>query len=212
LIMWTWSRKPSNIIFSDLAVDEIYKRSIQMANIYSFSIPLVQGENIRVKIAKLAVSFAARLYSNKEDGKILFVSKVHVDCAAKFLDTIYTQESCGYLDMSRIQRSIDVGDNLEDIKKADAYFNAFTNSKPRLLKCLLKSNLISPRGLMEEVNVTMPTSYEIIAKLSDLNLISRKDSNVFSKNPALTKWLKKMVLGSNESKKIFGPGGTNGHA
>lgn len=198
LIMWTWSRKSNQIIFDSKAVDEIFRSSIELAKEYSFSIPLVQGENIRIKLAKIAVCFASRLYSNREDGKILFIEKVHVDCARIFLNMIYKQESSGYHAMSAMQKVVDIGANKKDLEVIDKYFNAFTNSKRRLLKCLLNNNYVTTQDLMEQINIPRETSTEIVSKLVDLNLIMKKHHGTYIKNPSFTSWLKRKVLGENK--------------
>lgn len=90
LIMWTWSRDIDDIIFSDAAIQAVYNFSIKLANVYTAFIPLIQGSNIRVKLTKLAICFAARLYSNKNNGRKLFIDEIHVRCAYFFL-ILYTK-------------------------------------------------------------------------------------------------------------------------
>ena len=195
LIMWIWSRKSSQIIFSDKAIDLTYKKAIEFSKIYSFVIPLIQGENIRIKIAKLAVCFAGRLYSNKDDGKILYVDSIHIECATVFLHLIYKQDSCGYYAMSKLQKTIDIGANKDDLIRVEKYFNAFTNSKPKLMKCLINNNSITSQDLVEQINISRDIGNEIISKLIDLNLIFKKHAGTYIKTPAFNNWLRKKMLG-----------------
>ena len=77
LVMWAWSRKAGNIIFDDGVEDFILLRSIEMANIYTPNYPLILGSTIRLKIARLSIALAARLFSTK-DGINIFVTEHHV--------------------------------------------------------------------------------------------------------------------------------------
>ena len=88
LILWIWSRKSNEIEFSPEAIKLTYELSIKLAEIYTHTIPLIQGENIRIKLAKIAVAFAGRTFSNKQKGKILFINSVHIECAYIFLNLI----------------------------------------------------------------------------------------------------------------------------
>jgi hypothetical protein len=69
LILWTWSRQQDEIEFSQEAIASIYSLAITIASSYISDIPLIQGANVRIKLAKMAIAFAARLYSNKNEGK-----------------------------------------------------------------------------------------------------------------------------------------------
>lgn len=195
LIMWVWSRKHNQIHFSTKAIDAIYERSKELAKKYSFSIPLIQGENVRIKIAKLAVCFAGRVFSNKNNGETLLVNRVHVDCAFAFFNVIYKLEANGYSDYSIIQREVDRGASPEDLKRVDKYFKSFTNSRLRLMKSLFQSVTINLRDLVEQVNVSDEIARECISKLNEMKLIVKiPSSNYYRKNPGFNKWLKAKII------------------
>jgi hypothetical protein len=200
LIMWIWSRKHEQVVFSPEAVEELYKASISLAEQYSFTIPLIQGENIRVKLAKIAVCFAGRLYSNKDGGESLWVQKTHVECAVAFLGIIYRNEFSGYYQMSKLQRHVDVGATKKDLENAEKYFGAFTNSRGKLLDCLIRNNAITANDLVEHINIPKETSHEIISKLIELNLVTKRSSGTYVKSPAFNSWLKKVMMITKEGK------------
>lgn len=193
LIMWVWSRKSNEIKFSQESIDKIYKMSIELSKQYSFNIPLIQGENIRIKLAKLAVAFAGRVYSNKDDGKYLFVDSCHVDCAISFLHLIYKKEACGYYDMSQLRKEIDVSYDEKDFTGIDKYFNSFGNNKQELYKCLLNNNNITAPLLSEHLNCPSEIAREIISKLLKSSCIALKHS-YYVKVPVFNGWLKKKVI------------------
>jgi len=193
LIMWIWSRKPDEIKFSQASIDRIYHMSIELSKLYSFSIPLIQGENIRIKLAKIAIAFAGRTYSNKEDGKYLSVEVCHVDCAISFLHLIYKKEACGYYDMSQLRRDIDVGFDDKDFSGIDKYFNSFGSNKLELCKSLLNNNNITSPLLSEHLNCPPEIAREVISKLLKSNCIVLQKTH-YVKVPAFNNWLKKSVI------------------
>lgn len=194
LIMWIWSRKIDQVQFSQKAVARCYKEAVTLSKIYTFAIPLIQGENVRVKIAKIAIAFAGRLYNNIENGQILYVEDIHVQCAAMFLNLIYKTDASGYHSMSILQKMADSKASEKDLQKIDSYFTSFRSSKYRLCKCLLQNNYVTTKDLNEHMNIEMPICTEIISNLLDLNLVTKRHSGTYVKNPAFTSWLKKTML------------------
>lgn len=95
LVMWVWSRKPDQIIFTQEAHEAAIKSSI-LATRYTEKIPLVQRANISEKVARIAVAIAARTFSTDKDMEVILVHEEHVDDAVAFLDSIYKKESFGY--------------------------------------------------------------------------------------------------------------------
>jgi len=77
-VMWAWSRKEKQVKFTEKAEKAILKFAIDMSSRYSDVIPLVQGSVQRIKIAKLAVAVACRLFST-EDGITVIVREEHVE-------------------------------------------------------------------------------------------------------------------------------------
>lgn len=193
LIMWIWSRKSNEIKFSQDAIEKIYKLSIELSKQYSFSIPLIQGENIRIKLAKLAVAFAGRTYSNREDGKYLFVDSCHVDCAISFLHLIYKKDASGYFSMSQLRKDLDMTYNEKDFDIINKYFNTFGQNKIELCKCLLNNNTITSVVLSEHLNLPPEIAREILSKLLKNDCVTMK-SNQYTKIPSFNNWLKKVIL------------------
>jgi len=197
LIMWIWSRKPNQIKFTDDATKHVYKCAVKLANEYSFSIPLIQGENVRVKLAKIAVSLAGRLYSHNEQN--LVVEKLHVECAHIFMHLMYGQPSSGYRDMSKMQKSVDIGANSEDLKRMEQYFSRYKENN-LMFRTLLTNNYFSVNDLMESLNLPREFVNELVSKMIEHNLIAKRFHGTYSKMPAFTSFLKKKVIGAYKEK------------
>jgi hypothetical protein len=195
LILWAWSRKLDEIIFSDAAIESIYKRSKHLAKQYSFSIPLIQGENVRIKIAKLAICFAARLYSNKKNGKILFVDKIHVDCVMVFIQMIYEKVSSGYLALSKLNAKTEAAFSKEDFLKFAEYLNSYVDKKT-ILEYLIKNDIITSKAMSEYTGRDVILIQEIISKLLQFDHIipAGSSSQRYMKTSAFTYFLKIMVV------------------
>ncbi len=97
LVLWTWSRKPDHIVFTEEAVRTILNLATEQSRRYvsDGGIPLVEGGNQRVKLAKLAVAAACRMFSTT-DGEMVIVTKEHAEYAAWFLDDCYSKASLDY--------------------------------------------------------------------------------------------------------------------
>ena len=193
LIMWCWSRNQDEIKFEDTAIKMIYDRSINLEKVYDFSIPLIQVENVRFKLAKIAIAFAARFYSNEEKGKILLVKPSHVDCAVFFLQTIYGKEASGYMAYSEVKKSIEEIVTPEKLEFIEKYFSKWELQKRELLRFLMNNNVFDARGIMEHLGCVQSESIECISKLSIASCISKRGA-FYVKTSAFVSYLKKAVL------------------
>lgn len=102
-VLWAWSRRPEQIKFSDAASNAILKHATTMGKKYSSKIPIVEAADQRIKIARLAVSAAACMFST-DDGENLLVTEEHVDFVVDFMNRIYSTKSLGYDKLSEIDK------------------------------------------------------------------------------------------------------------
>lgn len=100
LILWTWSRKPEQIFFEEDATKMILELAQVFAQKFVADIPLVEGADQRLKIARLAVAVACRTFSTKT-GKEVIVRTCHVEEACSFLLHCFEKESMAYDSYSR---------------------------------------------------------------------------------------------------------------
>ena len=102
-VLWAWSRRPDNIKFEKDAVDSILKLATEMGIKYSSLVPIVEAADQRLKIARLAVSCAACVFST-DNGEDIIVKKEHVEYVVKFMCDIYNAKSFGYDKLSEQDR------------------------------------------------------------------------------------------------------------
>lgn len=199
LILWAWSRQQDDIEFTTEAVNEIYSLAEKIGDQYVTDVQLIQSTNVRIKLAKIAAMFAARVYSNKDNGKILLVNDIHVQCAYLFLNLIYKKPVCGYFTMSQLIKSTQQGQSEGDLTLLANYFKTFRapGSEDELCKCLLSNNIITVRDISEHMNLDMPMATEVVSKLLKFNMIIKKFQNSYVKNRQFTEWLKGKVIGKS---------------
>lgn len=110
LILWAWSRRPDQVEFSTDATDLILSSATSMAQRYHASIPLVEPSDQRLKLARLAVAAAARVYSASDDGERIRVEREHVEFVASFLEHVYSSPAMAYDEYSDTMRKGEVLD------------------------------------------------------------------------------------------------------
>jgi Toprim domain-containing protein len=101
LVTWAWSRKPDQVVWSRGTERHVLACAEELGKRYIADPPLIQPENVRVKLARLAVAVAARLFSHDGDGEKVLVCNEHVDAAVALLDEMYGKRWFGYGDHSR---------------------------------------------------------------------------------------------------------------
>lgn len=100
LVAWAWSRKAENVEFSKEAEELCLELSMMMGKKYTSLIPLVEPAEFRIKLARLSVACAARVFSTT-DGENLVVRAEHTKFVYDFLNTIYEAHSLNYAAYSK---------------------------------------------------------------------------------------------------------------
>lgn len=95
LAKWAWSLTRDDVVISDAAADAAVKAAINLGERYMSDPPLIQSENARFKVLRVAAALAARTFSVSKRGK-LQVGREHVHDAVRFLDMIYGESAMGY--------------------------------------------------------------------------------------------------------------------
>ncbi|UVF61380.1 DNA primase [Microbacterium phage RikSengupta] len=100
LIKWVWSLTRNDVVISEAAQKAVVKAAMDMGERYISDPPLIQSENVRFKLLRIAAALAARTFSANSKGKLL-VKAEHIRDAVKFLDTIYSEDAMGYARASK---------------------------------------------------------------------------------------------------------------
>lgn len=193
LILWCWSRKPEEVQFSKEAIKLIYEKSMKLEKIYDFSIPLIQVENVRFKLAKMAIAFAARFYSNTDNGRVLLVKVAHVECAFMFFNIIYGKDQSGYRAYSTMKKSVQESVSPEKIHSIEVYFDSWKLQRNELMRFFLINNVIDNDSLMIHLGCRKEDANECMSRLLKASCLTKKGQNYF-KTPDFTSHLKNKML------------------
>lgn len=100
LVKWAWSLTRNDVVVSQKAADQAVKSALDIGERYISDPPLIQAENVRYKLLRIAAAIAARTFSIDKRGRLL-VNREHVVDAVRFLDMVYEDDSLGYARASR---------------------------------------------------------------------------------------------------------------
>lgn len=189
LVLWAWSRKPDQIKFTEKATQAIIDSAIEFGRKYSSSIPLVQAENIRVKLAKISAAIAARVFSCDPSGSNLLIKSDHIEYACDFLKAIYAKPSMGYDAFSRVSIRNSTTTSEDAIEKV---FKDLSNDRMVAIDGFLELHRITPDNLEDYIG-DLQTAKMMIGELVKLHCITRVEQggNWYLKNPTFTTWLKR---------------------
>jgi hypothetical protein len=115
LITWIWSRRKSEVVFDRNAIKICLEYSKALGKMYSETIPLIQGESVRFKIAKIAAAYAARTF-NTIDGRNIIIEPRHIVMAYNFLKKIYNHPAMKYDKYSMTEHFNSKIDNEPDLR------------------------------------------------------------------------------------------------
>lgn len=184
LIQWIWSRDINQVKFEKEAEKLVLQYATKLGKMYSPKIPLIQGENIRIKLAKIAAAIAGRLFSHDKDN--LIIKSEHVKAAFVFLNIIYKKPSSGYYTLSQMQKETQ---EIYNLKGFESYMGSFEN-KYDLIHYFMSNNYITVTDISECINQPKEIAREIVSKLIHHRCISKKYT-FYVKNKCFTDWLRK---------------------
>jgi len=184
LIMWAWSRRAEDIIIEEDATKAVLQYAIAMGKEYSTKIPLVEPANQRIKLIRMAVAAAVRMYSSDESGMHVIVTKEHVDFAYHYLQEVYSKPSLDYKSFSRQEK--------ESERIADANYDnvmKFVTRYPAVADLFLRQSYLRVQDIEEQLNVEKETAKEYIYALVQARMIDRTPHG-YRKTPAFIRLLR----------------------
>ena len=188
LILWTWSRTKEQIRFTPTATSEIIKTAIDFGRQYSSAIPLVQSENIRIKLAKISAAVAARTYSTDKTGHRLIITGDHVRCATQFLRLIYSKPSMKYDTYSKSTLRIAISGNPAVLTKI---FDKMGVDKKFVIRGLVEIYKVTADNLADYAGDLISTKMLISDLVKSGYMAKHESGKWYMKTPILNSWLRK---------------------
>jgi len=200
LILWAWSRTPEQIQFTPKATRRIIREAIKLGTEYSARIPLIQVENIRIKLAKISASVAARVFSTDEKYQQLIIDEVHVKCACNFLNMIYSKRSMSYDTFSNMATVASTITNIEEVEKAFKMLGDFRDSG---ITGVLELRPLTYESLADYVG-DISISKDLIGRLVRLRCLYKREKWIgYDRNPAFTEWLRKNSVAHKKERDYY---------
>jgi hypothetical protein len=193
LILWAWSRKPEDIIFEEAAVDLILEYAVIQGKKYSSKIPLVEGANQRIKLAKLAVAVACRVFSTDASGEKVVVGTEHVKFAYQFLESAYNKPSLDYAGFSgRESYDAKIAEGQRDIVLK--YLDGF----PQVAELFDRQEFVWPKHLEEQLGLDRTAAAEHISTLSSKRMVFDANGRGYKKSAAFIQLLREWKSKNHE--------------
>jgi len=189
LVAWAWSRRPDQVLWMEDVEEYILKTAEEFGNRYVPDPPLVQPENVRVKLARIAVAIAARTFSTDDTGQLVVVETEHVEAAVELLDTLYGMSSFGYQSHSRKV----IRDREMAVKRRSQCYRYLINEEGvrQTLMSVMGQNF-KMRDFSEFGGMHQSEAQQAVTNLQQMKMIERKEKGYMRMTPSLIEVLKRL--------------------
>ena len=188
LLSWAWSRTEKQVVFTHSATEEILAVAMRMGGKYSSACPIVEPSDQRLKIARLSVALAARLYSCDDTGEAIVVSAAHVTVVERFLERLYSSRALGYAEFSATMKSEGTIKDSDDLRKD---VKAIPNAR-ECVQGFLEADFIRVEDIQNFTEWTLEQANEFLGRLVRYGAIKRYRRGGYRKTSAFIDILKEM--------------------
>lgn len=189
LIMWIWTRTEDQIFFTPEATELILTSAMHLGRKYHPSIPLIQIEDVRIKLAKLSAAIAGRIFSADKSGTSLLITKECVEVALSFLSSIYDRQPTSYLNYSENQYAATTIPNEAAVTRLLYEAGKYRAS---LVQGLLDTKTLGITDVADFMNCDKFVAKELIGELVRARCL-QKEYSFYVKRPAFINLLRGMV-------------------
>lgn len=187
LILFAWSRKPENYIFTKDAEEAIIHWAIILSDRYIEEIPLIISTEIKYTLARIGIAIATRLFST-ENFRDIIINENHIVFAAKFLDEIYSKKNMAYNIFSehkKIEYSLPNELLIEDkLNRLPKTFSDF----------LLLNDKFTRQDIEDFAMLDQYGAKDIISFLIENRCVRKITSVFYTKTPGFNKWIKEKYV------------------
>jgi hypothetical protein len=190
LVTWAWSRHADQVVWGRGVERHVLACAEELGRRYIADPPLVQPENVRVKLARLSVAVAARLFSHDGTGERVVVLKEHVQAAVELLDMLYGKRWFGYADHSRKEIKA-----RESARMYEQQCRGFLVSHDGVLKTLLTAindTQFRARDFMEFGGMDQDMATQAVAHLLTMGMVRRRSKGYITMTPDLIRIVRDM--------------------
>lgn len=186
LVLWAWSRKPEDVRFGPGTEERILQRAVEMAKKYSSKIPLVEPADQRLKIARLSVAAAVRVFSTT-DGNDVLVTPEHVDFVVELMMESYDHRNLSY-DLFSMQAKKDSEFTVDELVELRKSFGQFTNCND-LAELLMEYRAFRKSELQAQMDYDKDEINKLVRWMTKNRIIENRPTG-FYKKPAGIQFLR----------------------
>lgn len=197
LVLWAWSRKAEQVFWMEGVEGAVVEAAREMGRRYVPDPPLVQVENVRMKLARIAVALAARTFSTDRSGDLVIVKHQHVDDAVRFLDMLYGHESFGYLRHSR--RQLTARRRAEENQRETREYLDEHKDDVRHTLLSVGGNFFKTRDFEEIGAMDRVEAQVAVRDLLEMKMIRRLSKGMMRMEPALIELLREVEDAEDEA-------------
>ena len=183
LVTWAWSRRPDQVVWGKGVERHVLACAEELGGRYIADPPLVQPENVRVKLARLSVAVAARLFSHDGTGEAVVILKEHVEAAVELLDLLYGKRWFGYADHSK--KEIRARQNARDYEEQCRRFLASNEGVLDTLRTVINDSQFRGRDLSEFGGMDPEMANQAVASLLKMGMVRRRSKGYITMTPEL---------------------------
>lgn len=194
LLAWTYSRRMEEILWDPVAEQEVVLAAARLCNYYDATVPLVEPAEQRKKIAKVAVSVAAQVFSTDPSFRAIVVTVDHVRAAERLFHLWFDKPAMGYNSYSAKMRQERVLQYPERIRSI--FDEEMAGYGGRLAEELLRLDEFTVSAFGTIVPMQNFVAIEIIQQLYTqgcIRITAKGRRNTYEKTPAFIAWLKEYV-------------------
>ena len=158
-----------------------------MGSQYSSKVPLVESANQRIKLARLSVAVACRVFSTT-DGENVIVKPEHVQYARDYLDELYAKKSLGYREFSLIEKQYE-----RRMKRNRTKVTEMLDRVEDIAEVLSQMQIITDRELETMLGIDISTARQYIKELMRYGMLT-KDRHGWVNTPEFNVILRKWLL------------------
>lgn len=194
-VMWAWSRTADNVEWDSVATDLLLQRATEQGERYRYAteIPLVEPNEQRVKLARLAAAAAVLFFSASPDGERVLVKAEHVEFVSQYLDKLYGKPSLAFTEYADTQRRrFQIADEVR--------VSEILRRHPGAMQQMMEQEQFTQRDLREIL--AFSDGDELRAALTTLRVsgfLRRMGTSYYLKTPAAIRWLREKLHGATSA-------------
>jgi hypothetical protein len=193
-VLWAWSRRPENVIFTPEASNTILKNASLMGKKYASRIPLVEPADQRLKLARLSVAVAACVYST-DDGTNVIVNAEHVQFVVDYLQEVYDGKALAYdrFSADEFENSDTTDAAMERLKNTFIAIPFATRSISDVVKALYQMPYFNRNTLEDATGLDRDEIKDLMQFLLS-NSVIEKTGQDYKRTPLGLSFIEKMLI------------------